>query len=279
MKSRYRITILCENTVGPVSGTLGEHGFAALVEGEKETILFDTGSGATLFANALRMNKELRRVARIVISHGHYDHTGGLLQFLQTCGGKEVLAHPEVFLARYRVKDTGERYPIGMPNHKVSLEDAGAIFSLDSRFREVANGLYLTGQVPRRTSFELGDRGMFRDREGVDPDPLTDDQSLIIRTEQGLVLLLGCCHAGLINTIDHAREQTGEERIVALVGGTHLGFAGGEQLDETVAALRSRNPGRICAGHCTGFVASMRLHREFPGRFQPANVGYSMTTA
>jgi 7,8-dihydropterin-6-yl-methyl-4-(beta-D-ribofuranosyl)aminobenzene 5'-phosphate synthase len=276
MNNRYRLTILCENTVGPVSGTLGEHGFAVLLEGAGESILFDTGMGETLFGNALRMHKDLHRVERVVLSHGHYDHSGGLLPLLRNCGSKEVLAHPGIFTRRYRVKDTGEHYAIGIPNDEDFLRAMGARFSLNDSFREIAPDLFLTGQVPRKTVFERGDRGMFLDPAGRTADGLVDDQSLVIKTDLGLVLLLGCCHAGVINTIEHAREQTGEERIVALLGGTHLGFSAVEQLEATVRALRSLGVGRICAGHCTGFAASARLLREFPGAFQPANVGYTL---
>lgn len=119
---------------------------------------------------------------------------------------------------------------------------------------------------------------MFRDPEGTSPDPLEDDQSLVIRSPKGLVLLLGCCHAGVVNTIGHAREQTGEERVYALIGGTHLGFCSPEQVEATVEALRAFGIRRIAAGHCTGFSASARLQREFPAAFQPANVGYTLET-
>jgi 7,8-dihydropterin-6-yl-methyl-4-(beta-D-ribofuranosyl)aminobenzene 5'-phosphate synthase len=276
--SSSRITILCENTVGPVSGTLGEHGFAALVEGEGVRILFDTGMGETLLRNAVRMNKDLHRVNPVILSHGHFDHTGGLLPLLRNCGGKDVYAHPAVFSRRYRVKDTGESIPVGIPCDEAFLRGMGARFELDDRFREIAPGVFLTGQVSRKTPFEQGDRGMFRDPEGRSADPLEDDQSLVIRGRKGLVLVLGCCHAGVVNTIEHAREKTGESRVYALIGGTHLGFCSPEQTEETVKAMRNFGIARICVGHCTGFAASARLLREFPGAFQLANVGYTLET-
>jgi 7,8-dihydropterin-6-yl-methyl-4-(beta-D-ribofuranosyl)aminobenzene 5'-phosphate synthase len=224
------------------------------------------------------MNRDLHRVEQVVLSHGHCDHTGGLLPLLRNCGGKEVFAHPGVFTRRYRVKDTGESYPIGIPFDEAFLRGMKARFNLDDRVREIAPGIFLTGEVPRKTAFEKGDRGMFRDPEGREADPLEDDQSLAIKTSKGLVLLLGCCHAGLVNTIEHAREKTGEERVSAVVGGTHLGFCSPGQMEATVRALRSFGIGKICACHCTGFAASVRLQREFPGEFHPANVGYTLET-
>ncbi len=272
----YRITILCDNSVGPLAGTLGEHGFAALVEWQGGSLLFDTGQGETLLHNALRMKKDLHQVCLVALSHGHYDHTGGLLPLLRSCGGKDVLAHPAVFGRRYRVKDTGENIAIGIPYEEVHLREEGARFDLAKGFREIAPRMFLTGEVPRETGFETGDNGLFCDENGCMADAVRDDQSLAIKTERGLVLVLGCCHAGIVNTINHVREQTGMEEIYAVIGGTHLGFSSPRQLDETIAALRECHIQKILGSHCTGFAASALLLREFPGRFHPAHVGYTL---
>ncbi|RNC70699.1 MAG: MBL fold metallo-hydrolase [Desulfuromonadales bacterium] len=273
---KYRITILCDNTVGPLSGTIGEHGFAALVEWEGDALLFDTGQGDTLLRNAQRMAKDLHRVRQVVLSHGHYDHAGGLWQLLRICGGKEIFAHPGIFAPRYRVKDTGDALSIGIPYPEEFLIGQGARFSFSDRFREIGPGIFLTGEVPRTTPFEVGDTGLYCDAAGCAVDPIRDDQSLVIRTERGLVLLLGCCHAGLVNTIEHAREATGVGEVHAVIGGTHLGFCGNAQLEETVKALRGYDVRKILGSHCTGFHAAARLAQEFPGRFQQACVGYTV---
>lgn len=271
-----RITILCDNSVGPIAGTIGEHGFSALVEWDGGSLLFDTGSGKGLLPNAQRMNRDLRRVGTVAISHGHHDHTGGLWGLLSACGGKEVLAHPGIFARRYRVKDGGAALSIGIPYAEEFLRGQGASFSFSDQFREVGPGLFLTGEVPRTATFEVGDTGLFCDDTGCAPDSIRDDQSLIISTGRGLVLLLGCCHAGLVNTIEWARETTGVAEIHAVIGGTHLGFCGQNQLDETVAALRGYGVRKILGSHCTGFAAAARLHQEFPGCFHPASVGYTI---
>ena len=114
------------------------------------------------------------------------------------------------------------------------------------------------------------------DDRGCTADSLADDQSLVMKTARGLVLLLGCCHAGLINTIEHARRKTGLSEVYAVIGGTHLGFCSQHQLDETVRVLKSYGIRKICAGHCTGFAAAARLLKEFPGQFHPALVGYTL---
>lgn len=273
----YRITILCENSVGPLSGALGEHGFSALIEPSAgDPLLYDTGQGLTLLHNARRMNKDLSKVRQVVISHGHYDHAGGLKMLLEECGEKRVYCHTSVFRPRFRVKDTGECYPIGIPSSQEELEAAGASFDFSKEFRAIAPGIYLTGEVPRVTGFETGDQGLYCDCTGQDLDNTPDDQSLVLETDKGLVLVLGCCHAGLVNTVEHVAYMTGRRDIHAVIGGTHLGFCSQEQLETTVDALRTLGIKKLAASHCTGFAASARLSREFPVEFQAAMVGYTL---
>lgn len=274
---KFRITILCENSVGSISGTLGEHGFAALIEPSQGTpLLFDTGQGLTLLHNARRMNRDLTKVHNVVISHGHYDHAGGLLPLLTECGRTQIHAHPAVFTPRFRLKDTGECYPIGMPHSRDQLETAGASFTLTKEFREIAPGMFLTGEVPRATAFETGDQGLYCDCTGQDLDTTPDDQSLMLKTERGLVVILGCCHAGLVNTLEHIAYLSGRRDIYAVIGGTHLGFCGQVQLERTISALKEWGVQKVAASHCTGFAASARLSREMPKEFQVALVGYTL---
>ena len=274
---KFRITVLCENSVGPISGTLGEHGFSALIEPvQGEPLLFDTGQGLTLLQNARRMNRDLSKVHNVVISHGHYDHTGGLLPLLTECGPKQIHAHPGIFTPRFRIKDTGECFPIGMPHSRNQLEAAGAEFTISKEFREIASGVFLTGEVPRATAFETGDQGLYCDCTGQDLDATPDDQSLILESERGLVVILGCCHAGLINTLEHIACMCGRRDIYAVVGGTHLGFCGQEHLEKTISALKSWGVQKVAASHCTGFAASAYLSRKMPKEFQVALVGYTL---
>ena len=273
----WRITVLCENSVGPISGTLGEHGFSALIEPSEGTpLLFDTGQGLTLLHNARRMNKDLTKVQKVLISHGHYDHAGGLLALLTECGPKHIYAHPGVFTPRFRIRDTGECYPIGMPHSRDELEAAGAAITISKEFCEISTGLFLTGEVPRTIDFETGDQGLYCDQTGQEIDTTPDDQSMVLETDKGLVIILGCCHAGLINTLEHVAHSTGRRDVYAVIGGTHLGFCGQEQLDKTITAMKGWGIKKVSAGHCTGFVVSARLSRDMPKAFQVAMVGYTL---
>jgi len=273
----FRITILCENSVGPISGTLGEHGFAALIEPSVgEPLLFDTGQGATLLHNARRLNKDLSLCSTVVVSHGHYDHAGGLLPLLTECGSKEVYGHPAIFTPRFRVKDTGECLAIGMPHSRNALEEAGAGFNLSAAFREIAPGMFLSGEVPRVTAFEIGDRGLYCDCSGQEIDSTPDDQTLILDTDRGLVLLMGCCHAGVVNTLEHVAHSMNRRDVYAVIGGTHLGFCGREQLETTISTLKNWRIRKVAASHCTGFAAASYLSIKMPKEFQIANVGFTM---
>lgn len=273
----FRITVLCENTVGAISGTLGEHGFAALIEPSGGApLLFDTGQGLTLLHNAARMKKDLSSIQAVIISHGHYDHAGGLLPLLKEIGPRPVYGHPGIFRPRYRLKDTGESYPIGMPVERDELETVGAGFELSDQFRQIAPEIYLSGQVPRVTAFETGDRGLYCDCAGQESDSTPDDQSLVLDTQKGLVVVLGCCHAGLVNTLEHIAQMTGRRDIYAVIGGTHLGFCGQDQTEKTIAVLRKLAVKKLAVAHCNGFAASARLSREMPQEFQLAMVGYTL---
>ncbi|MCX8118232.1 MAG: MBL fold metallo-hydrolase [Desulfobacterota bacterium] len=271
-----RITILCENSVGKLIGA-GEHGFSAFIETAHGNYLFDTGSGPSVVTNSLVLNKDLKGVKKIFLSHGHYDHTGGLPEVLKLKGKVDVHAHPHLFSDRIAIhkEDGGEvRRFIGIPYKRTYLEFLGANFILNTEFTEVEKGIFLTGEVPRITPFEKLDPRLLVETEGrFSQDPLLDDQSLILDTEKGLVLILGCAHSGMINILHHAIHKTGKDKFHALLGGTHLDFMSPEQLEESIKALKEIRVERIGVSHCTGMRAAFRLHQEFGDRFFHGCVG------
>jgi 7,8-dihydropterin-6-yl-methyl-4-(beta-D-ribofuranosyl)aminobenzene 5'-phosphate synthase len=274
-----KVTILCENTVGRRVG-LGEHGFSALIETDHGNYLFDTGRGASVVRNSLELNKDLRTIKKIFLSHGHYDHTGGLPEVLKLRGKVDVHAHPHVFLDRVHVvEENGKETKrfVGIPFKRSYLESLGANFILNKDFFEVEEGFFLTGEVPRKTSFEKLDPKLFTEIDGkTDPDVFLDDQSLILNTERGLLVILGCAHSGVINILNHVINKTGKDRFYAIVGGTHLDFLAPEQLEESIKALRKIQIEKIGASHCTGMSGAFRLHQEFGDRFFYGHVGSTL---
>jgi 7,8-dihydropterin-6-yl-methyl-4-(beta-D-ribofuranosyl)aminobenzene 5'-phosphate synthase len=268
-----RLTVLCENSVGRPNGTIGEHGFACLVETPGGNLLFDTGSGAGILNNAKVLDRDLTAISRIVLSHGHYDHTGGLPAVLALSGPVDIVAHPGIFGERYWVGDY-ERRAIGLPFQRSQVEARGARFDLRRDFSEVVPGVHFTGEIPRTTPFETGDPHLMAPvGDSLIPDPLLDDASLVIATDKGLVLLLGCAHAGVVNILRHVAARTGQGRIHALLGGTHLAPANDAQFAGTVRALHEFGVEKIGVGHCTGLPRAAQLYCEFGGRLSFASVG------
>jgi 7,8-dihydropterin-6-yl-methyl-4-(beta-D-ribofuranosyl)aminobenzene 5'-phosphate synthase len=268
-----RLTILCENTVGRPIGAIGEHGFACLVETQTGNLLFDTGSGAGIIHNSRVLGRDLTNLRGIILSHGHYDHTGGMTGVLAQTGPIDVYAHPEVFTERFWVGEH-ERRSIGLPFKRKQLESLGARFHLRRDFCELIPGVHFTGEIPRRTPFETGDPHlMVAAGDALVADPLADDASLVIETEKGLVVLLGCAHAGVVNIMRHVAERTGRDRIHAIIGGTHLSPAADAQFAGAVHALREFKVEKIGVAHCTGLPRAAQLHSEFGGRIFFASVG------
>jgi len=276
---QIRLTILSENTVGSTArGLLGEWGLSILIEVDGEFILMDTGGGVVAANNADALGLDLRKVSRIVLSHGHYDHTGGLRNILAKTGEVEVIAHPDIWAPKYaRPEGEPERY-IGIPFVREELESLGASFTLSREPVWLTDQIVTTGEIPMKTEFESIDPQLYVRKGGVwQPDELLDDRALIIKTEEGLVVILGCAHRGAVNTLKHAQEMTGEERIYAVVGGMHLMVASEERVLLTAATLQELGVKRVAASHCTGLPAASLLAQQLGESFIWGSVGTQLT--
>lgn len=262
---RVKLTTLSENTATPRRGILGEHGLSIYVEAGDTRLIFDTGQTTTAVHNAEVLGIDLLGAA-IALSHGHYDHSGGLESVLEKTGPAAIYCHPEVFGPKYSFR--GKLSYIGMPLQRDVLETMGARFDLSREAQKIAPRIWLTGEVPRRTEFELPSRDLLVETDkGMVVDPLLDDQALILVLDRGLLVVLGCAHSGTINTLEQAKRVTDTDRIVGVVGGTHLGFGNGDKLTRTVDALKKYDLEVLGASHCTGPKAAAVLAAEFGERF------------
>jgi len=263
-----RITTLSENTAR-MGDFVGEWGLSILVEVGDISILLDTGKSFSAVHNADALGVDLAKIDRIVLSHGHYDHTGGLRQVLQRMRKEvEIIAHPDVWQAKYaRREGEPDRYA-GIPFQREELESLGARFHLTAQPVYITDNIVTTGEIPMVTGFEQIDNALFvREGTGWQPDKVMDDQALIVNTEHGLVVILGCAHHGMVNTLYHARQLTGITEIYAVVGGSHLVNASEERLWQTIAALRELGVQMLGLCHCTDLPAASVLAQEFGETF------------
>jgi len=263
---------------------VAEHGFAALVRviraNTSESLLFDAG----LSKNGLMHNMDVLEVRpnelhTIVLSHGHVDHTNGLMGMVARLGERRMplLLHPDAFLERKLLFPDGHEMRVPPPNRSV-LSQEGIEFIEERGPSYLLGGLVLvTGQIERSTPFEQGFPIHYARPEGQwRPDPLIhDDQAIVLHVKnKGLVVLTGCGHAGVINTIRHAQQLTGVQKVYAVIGGFHLtGTLFEPIIPLTVAALRALSPVVIVPGHCTGWKATHAIARELPEAFVPNSVG------
>jgi 7,8-dihydropterin-6-yl-methyl-4-(beta-D-ribofuranosyl)aminobenzene 5'-phosphate synthase len=237
-------------------------------------ILLDTGGGFAAVRNADRLGIDLKRTHKIILSHSHADHTGGLREILGRTKHPEVTAHPAVWLPKFKKRDS-EKSPVynGIPFAREELEKFATFrFSKDPVL--LSDHIMTTGEIPRTTDFETIEPHFLLKEDGaLKQDDFPDDLALICKTEKGLVIVLGCAHRGIINTIQHAQQITGEQTVHTVIGGTHLYPKNDTQIDQTIRALKHLGVQNIGVSHCTGLRAAMRLAEAFGDQFFFNNAG------
>lgn len=271
-----RITVLVENTSGG-RWLLAEHGLSFWIELGREKIFFDTGQGQALKHNAVRLNIQLDLAQDIVLSHGHYDHTGGLSDVLPLVKHPRVFVHPQAFAPKYVRNADGSARDVGTDKPIVQAVRSQVRVRWVNEPMAIGAGLWCTGPIPRTNDYEDPGGAFFKDETCRELDEFPDDQAAFLETKAGTVVILGCAHAGVINTLHYVRSLTANRPIHAVLGGMHLLQASPTRMERTVAELRRLGVKRLMPCHCTGFAAKARLWREFPECYEEIHVGAVVT--
>lgn len=245
-----KVSILTDNNPG--GNTAAEHGLSYFVEHGGRKILFDTGQSDLFLQNAALMGIDLEQRDLIILSHGHFDHGNGLAHL----SGGRLLCHPDCFVKRYRTVD--HTY-IGL---KYSEDEIAEKFDLTTSRESfpVSDSIMFLGEIPRITDFE-SQQTAFSFEDGS-PDFVADDSAIALQTEKGLFVITGCGHSGVVNTLEHARNVTGEQRIFGIMGGFHLKKRD-RQTFETIHYLRRNRVEHVIPSHCTALPSLMAFAEYF----------------
>jgi 7,8-dihydropterin-6-yl-methyl-4-(beta-D-ribofuranosyl)aminobenzene 5'-phosphate synthase len=264
MMATTRITVLVENTAGGPD-VLAEHGLSYWIEHKGKRILLDSGQGGVLASNAYKLGIPLREINALILSHGHYDHTGGVAEALKSTQSVAVYAHLAAFARKFIRKSDGTAREIGMPYpSQEAIKASRNQWIATEQPIVVSDGLTVTGPVPRLTDFEDTGGPFFLDEACTQPDPLEDDQSVFFNTAEGTVVLLGCAHSGVINTLHYIRQLTDNRPVYAVIGGMHLVGASSRRIERTIEELKQIGVRRLAPAHCTGMPATVALWTAFP---------------
>lgn len=268
------VTVLVENTARGAQ-VLGEHGLSFWIETPTDRVLFDTGQGMALLHNAEVRGVDLSRANAIVLSHGHFDHVGGLEAALRIAPEAALFLHPCALEKKFSASNPalGARCISTEFVEHAMFADTGRRVIKSTKPVEVVPGIWTTGEVPRTNNFEDTGGPFYLDAQLSRPDPLLDDQALFFRSRDGVVVVLGCAHAGVVNTLSWVAELTGHRPIHTVIGGMHLENASERRMAATVAELKRLGVERLGPMHCTGWKAFSRFCRDLPDKVFGCAVG------
>ncbi len=265
-----RITVLIDNKT-PRPDLNAEHGLSLWIEYGEKRILFDTGQSNALIRNAEKLSIDLSQADAIVISHGHYDHTGGLKAVLDVAHKANIYLHPAAIETKFSRKASGAK-SIGMSDSaKKAIQGHNVIWTVTPA--QLFPRMTVTGQVPRVNDFEDVGGEFFLDENCQRSDELLDDQTLFIESAKGIIIVLGCAHAGVVNILNYVADLTSQSHIYAIIGGTHLLNASSERIERTIKEIERYEVQQLCPAHCTGSKAVAEFRKIFAEQCAECAVG------
>ncbi|MEW5717285.1 MAG: MBL fold metallo-hydrolase [Chloroflexota bacterium] len=268
-----KITCVIDNTVRHGSPFWGEHGLSFFIETDNGSVLFDTGQTETVLSHNLDLlGSAPRGITALALSHAHVDHTGGLAAALALKPGVMLYANPDLFRPRYVMRGS-EYKSIGLTMTREDLARRVDL-RLSATPVEIVPGLWTTGEITDRSEPEgRSSRHVVHADGGWQPDAYRDDMSLVVEAREGLTVICGCCHAGLLNTLAHV-HRVFQQPIVAIIGGAHLVDADVAHLQHVIGVLRGvYGSPRLYLNHCTGARAVFALTNAFGDRVKPFPAG------
>lgn len=267
MEQKVEITVVVENSVYQ-SQLLAEHGLSLWIDYGGNSYLFDTGQGQILSHNLKALDLDPAQLSGVLLSHGHYDHAGGLDNLLEEYPEMPVYGHPDLFLPKYSQKNAGEVFR-GVAVTKDEINN----FNSTPDLTALQSGLWLTGEIPRQNKWEtLNQHYQIKQEQELEIDSFKDDQSLVLDTKEGLMIILGCSHAGVINILEYVQQNFVQE-IHTIIGGMHLVNASRDRIEWTIEQLQEIDFNQLIPLHCTGKRAVRAMQSAFGERVKIKSVG------
>jgi 7,8-dihydropterin-6-yl-methyl-4-(beta-D-ribofuranosyl)aminobenzene 5'-phosphate synthase len=292
-----RIRVLIDNAKG-ATGLRAQWGLSFWIETPDARVLLDCGASGAFLQNARRLREPIETADAFVLSHGHFDHGGGIGELVDAVRSAHLVLHPGAMAPRWSLHKDGKAQPIGLPDHSLAALRAAperSIWALAPL--EVAPGVWASGPVPRRHALEGAERSFFLDAACTVQDHVVDDQAVWIETPAGLVVLCGCAHGGIMNTVQYVRQTVaghraaaahevvvppaadGQPAVRAVLGGMHLLQARKERLQATVDYLHALDLELCAPSHCTGKRATALLGERLPEAFAEIATGRELRLA
>jgi 7,8-dihydropterin-6-yl-methyl-4-(beta-D-ribofuranosyl)aminobenzene 5'-phosphate synthase len=273
-KNKIILTIVVDNYVRK-AGLLAQHGWSIMITTGEEKMLFDTGQDKRIIYNLKKLGFTPNEIDKIFISHGHFDHTGGLYEIAKAAGRQiDLFGHPGIFDKKFKITAGFKKFYNGIPFSRETYKDHGIRFRMDKEPARISENISTTGEIVQSVSFEESEKNLMKRKNGFNRiDDFSDDTGVIIETKDGIILITGCAHRGIINSIRQAQRISGKEYLTAVIGGFHLHNKKQKYIDKTISELKKINIGKIIPSHCTGIEGHCSIKKEFGDRCEPGYTG------